>query len=480
MKVYPVILSGGAGTRLWPLSRELYPKQLLALSGGHTLLQEAALRARNLASPTAAVESPIVVTGEDSRFLVKEQLADAGLPSATILLEPFGRNTAPALTLAAHEVESRGGGLMFVLPADHLILDKEVFRKAAMEAVELAGLGKVAMFGVPAKNPATSYGYIRKGDRITGAATALHASAFTEKPDAASAEGYCSSGEYFWNSGMFVFSAAWWLAEVGRLRPDMAAVCRDAYGSARRDGTFCHIGAEAFEKCPAESIDRAALERLCVPGGDCAAVVPLDAGWSDAGSWEALWDMLEKDSAGNVAQGDVFVDDTANSLLISEGRFLAALGLRDVFVVETSDAVLVVKKTHSQEVRKVVEWLKERKRSEHISHQRVFRPWGYYQGVDEGERYQVKRIMVKPGESLSLQLHRRRAEHWIVVKGKAKVTCGERVFELAENESTYIPLGVKHRLENPGAEPLEMIEVQSGGYLGEDDIVRFEDRYNRS
>jgi mannose-1-phosphate guanylyltransferase/mannose-6-phosphate isomerase len=469
-RIVPVILSGGSGTRLWPLSREHYPKQLLALSGELTMLQETAMRLDRAAERAPA----LIVCNEEHRFLVAEQLRQIDRMPQDILLEPFGRNTAPALTLAALAVSAREpGAIMLVMPADHVIRDQAAFHAVVQKGRDLALAGRLVTFGIVPTQPETGYGYIRKGPMLASAG-AYQVGSFVEKPDAATAGTYLESGEYFWNSGIFMMTAARWLAEIRRFRPDIADACMAAWQGGKRDMDFFRMDKDAFGRCPSESIDYAVMEKT-----DKAVVIPLDAGWSDIGAWSSLWDVSQRDADGNVQQGDVMALHTHNALLIAQHRLLAAVGLKDIIVVETADAVLVAHKDHAQEVKTVVAELKKRKRSEYLTHRRVYRPWGHYEGIDMGERFQVKRITVNPGAALSLQMHHQRAEHWVIVKGTARVTRGDEVFLLTENQSTYIPLETKHRLENPGATPLEMIEVQSGGYLGEDDIVRFEDRYNR-
>ena len=469
-RIVPVILSGGSGTRLWPLSREHYPKQLLALASELTMLQETAMRLEGAADHAPA----LVVCNEEHRFLVAEQLRQVDSIPQDILLEPFGRNTAPALTLAALTVTAREpDALMLVMPADHVIRDQATFLDAVQKGRVEALAGRLVTFGIVPTQPETGYGYIRKGP-LLAATGAYKVDRFVEKPDAATAHTYLESGEYLWNSGIFMMAAARWLEDIRRLRPDIADACMAAWQGGKRDMDFFRIGKDAFGRCPSESIDYAVMEKA-----DNAVVIPLDAGWSDIGAWSSLWEASQRDTDGNVQQGDVMALDTHNALLIAQHRFVAAVGLEDVIVVETADAVLVAHKDKAQDVKTIVSRLKDAKRSEHISHRKVYRPWGCYEGVDAGKRFQVKRITVNPGAALSLQMHHHRAEHWIVVTGTARVTRGDEVFLLSENQSTYIPLGTKHRLENPGAMPLEMIEVQSGGYLGEDDIVRFEDKYNR-
>jgi mannose-1-phosphate guanylyltransferase/mannose-6-phosphate isomerase len=468
VKIQPVILSGGSGTRLWPLSRELYPKQLLCLTGKQTLLQETVKRLEGVKDAAA----PIVVCNEEHRFLVAEQLREIGKTASAVILEPAGRNTAPALTLAALRVLASGDdAVMLVMPADHVIDNVEAFQSALSAALPIAGEGRVVTFGIVPDAPETGYGYIRRGQPLV---TGYEVGAFVEKPDLETAGHYVDSGDYLWNSGMFVADAATWLDEIGRTRPDILRACEAAYREGREDGDFFRVGKEAFLSCPSDSIDYAVMEKT-----DRAALVPLDAGWSDIGAWSALWEVCDRDERGNVVEGDVYLHDTRNSLLVAKHRFLAAVGLEDVIVVETPDAVLVAHKNRAQDVKQIVERLKAEKRREHQAHRRVYRPWGSYEGVDAGDRFQVKRLVVRPGASLSLQMHHHRAEHWVVVRGTARVTRGDEVTLISENQSTYIPIGTKHRLENPGSIPLEIIEVQSGSYLGEDDIVRFDDVYNR-
>ena len=470
--IIPVILSGGAGTRLWPLSRELYPKQFLPLAGEHSLLQQTVLRLEGLGE----LAPPLVVCNEEHRFLVAEQLRAAGVHDAEILLEPAGRNTAPAVALAALRSLARGDhdAVLLVLPSDHVIADAPAFRRAVEEGLAAARGGQLVTFGVQPTRPETAYGYIRAGEPLA-AGTVRRVRAFVEKPDAQRAAQYLASGEYLWNGGMFLFGAASYLAELERHAPAIAAACRGACEEARVDLDFVRVGREAFLAAPADSIDYAVMEHT-----EHAAVVALDAGWSDVGSWDALLEVRPRDAAGNALFGDVLAEEVQDSLIHSEGRLVAALGVRDLIVVETADAVLVADRTRAQDVKRLVERIKAQRRGEHLVHRQVFRPWGSYEGLVESGRFQVKRIIVKPGASLSLQMHHHRAEHWVVVKGTARVTCGDEVRLLSEDQSTYIPLGRAHRLENPGRIDLEIIEVQSGSYLGEDDIVRFEDHYGRS
>lgn len=483
MELLPVILSGGAGTRLWPLSREAYPKQFLPLAGDQSLLQTTVLRLEGLQADTPVeLLAPQVVCNEAHRFLVAEQFRALDREPAAIVLEPAGRNTAPALTLAAMLALHEGADpLLIAMPADHLVRDEDAFRRVVAQGVELADQGKVVTFGIVPSGPETGYGYIRKGGLLEGSA-ATQLDAFVEKPDRETAERYLASGDYLWNSGIFLLRASLWLELLGRFRGDIADACRAAFDQGSWDGDFFRTNAEAFRACPADSIDYAVMERISAAADDAglAVVLPLDAGWSDVGAWSALWEVNERDANGNVVEGDVFTHEANNNLLLAGNRMLAAVGVDNLIVVETPDAVLVLDKSRAQDVKRVTEYLKSAGREEHMFHRRVHRPWGNYEPIDDGSRYQVKRLTVNPGASLSLQMHHHRAEHWIVVSGTARVTSGEETFLLGENQSTYIPLGTNHRLENPGRIPLEIIEVQSGSYLGEDDIVRFEDIYNRA
>lgn len=466
LRLIPVILSGGSGTRLWPMSREQYPKQLLALSGGgETMLQSTLLRAGGL----ERLSAPIVVCNEGHRFLVAEQLRRLGTDSPEIILEPVGRNTAPAIALAAHAALAHPeapDSLLLVLPADHVIADEVAFRQAVDRALPLASDGRLVTFGIVPKTPETGYGYIVPG---TGNAIAR----FVEKPPRALAESLIAEGA-LWNSGMFLFSASHFLAALAAHAPDIAEACNRAWEGAKTDTDFIRPDAALFSACRADSIDYAVMEKV-----EGAAVVPLDAGWSDVGSWSSLHEALERDAAGNALRGDVIAEDTVDTLVISESRLVATVGLKGLVVVETKDAVLVAPKDRVQEVKSIVARLKAEGRSEHALHREVHRPWGSYDSIEQGVKYQVKRITVKPGAAISLQLHHHRSEHWIVVAGRARITRGDEVFELEANQSTYIPVGTKHRMENMGSESLQIIEVQSGDYLGEDDIVRFDDRYGR-
>lgn len=466
----PVILSGGAGTRLWPLSRELYPKQFLPLVGDVTMLQDTIQRLAGLDA-----KGPIVVCNENHRFIVAEQLRQHAVVPTAIVLEPVGRNTGPAVAIAALAAlkgqPASVDPLLLVLPADHLLRDVGAFQAAVRVGVESAQAGKLVTFGVIPDKPETGYGYIR---RAAIEATAYPIEEFVEKPDFVKAQEYVASGQYFWNSGMFLFGARRYLRELELHAPQMLASCRAAYAASSGDLDFTRLSTEEFSRCPSDSIDYAVMEKT-----RDAVVVPLDAGWSDVGSWSALHESLDADGDGNVLRGDVVVEDSSGCYLYSSERLVATVGLQDHVVIETKDAVLVAPKARVQEVKALVNRLKQLGRSETSLHREVFRPWGSYDSVDGGARFQVKRLTVNPGAQLSLQMHHHRAEHWIVVSGTAKITCNEKVFFLSENESTYIPLGATHRIENPGKLPLHVIEVQSGSYLGEDDIVRFEDTYGR-
>ncbi|MFP5397307.1 MAG: mannose-1-phosphate guanylyltransferase/mannose-6-phosphate isomerase [Gammaproteobacteria bacterium] len=475
--VQPVIMAGGSGTRLWPLSRAGYPKQFLVLAGNESLFQQAARRLAALAGEGVAVGAPMVVGNEEHRFLVLDQLREQRLEPAAVLLEPAGRNTAPALTLAALQAMDDGRDpVLAVTPADQTVADEAAFTRALRDAARIAAHGEIAILGVPPVRPETGYGYIRAASPDAGDAPAV--AAFVEKPDADTARRYLAEGGYYWNAGMFVLRASTWLAALERFRPDIAAATRAAWDARRGDALFVRPGAAEFAAVPAESVDYAVMERC--PGSDIGIrMVALEAGWNDLGAWDAVWQVLPKDGAGNAAVGDAIVADCRNTLVHASSRLVSVIGIDDAVVVETADAVLVASRAKSQDVKKVVERLGQEQRGEHALHRKVHRPWGWYDSVDDGARFQVKRIMVKPGASLSLQMHHHRAEHWIVVSGTAEVTVGDKKILLAENQSTYIPLGEVHRLANPGKVPLEIIEVQSGSYLGEDDIVRFEDTYGR-
>ena len=485
MRIQPVVLCGGSGTRLWPLSREQFPKQLLALNGDLTLLQATIRRVEGFAVTPAAPASPLIVCNEEHRFLVAEQLRAIGTRTSSIILEPEGRGTAPALTLAALHPLADDDPVLLVVPSDHVISDQQAFHDAIEHGAALAAEGHLVTFGVLPVAPESGFGYIRAGAPVNAkrSPAAHYVQSFVEKPDAAAARRYCTSGHYFWNSGIFAMRASAWMDIIGRLRPEILAACERAHLQGSWDADFYRVDRTAFAECPADSIDYAVMERLDsgAASGPAprAVVVRLEAGWSDVGAWNALWEIGTKDHHGNVIHGDVCAVDTRDALLIAQHRLLACVGLDNVVVVETPDAVMVARRDRAQEVRQVVSQLKAAGRRECTAHRKVSRPWGSYDGVDYGDRFQVKRIVVNPGASLSLQMHYHRAEHWIVVRGTAKVTRADEVFLLTENQSTYIPLGVQHRLENPGKLPLEIIEVQSGAYLGEDDIVRFEDSYGR-
>jgi len=470
--LHPAILSGGSGSRLWPLSRTLLPKQFLPLVSEKTMLQETALRTQGI----AGVARPVVVCNVEHRFLVAEQLREVNVPAGPIVLEPEGRNTAPAVAIAALIAAADDpDAILLVLPADHLIRDTQAFARDVERAAKLAATGRLVTFGIRPDHPATGYGYIRRGAVHRETEDAFAVAQFVEKPNAARAAEFLASGEFYWNSGMFVLPAAKFLAELGRFRPDILAASKEAYERSARDLDFCRLDAEAFARCPSDSIDYAVMEKTAD-----ASVVAATIDWNDIGSWSSLWDAGEKDASGNIARGDTYLDAAQGCYVRAESRLVAVMGVQDLVIVETDDAVLVAHKSAAQDVKNAVENLKATKRDEHIAHTRVYRPWGWYESIDEGERFQVKRIMVKPGHKLSLQMHHHRAEHWIVVSGTARVTRGAEEILITENQSTYIPLGETHRLENPGKLPLHLIEVQSGSYLGEDDIVRFVDDYKRA
>lgn len=468
--LHPVIMAGGSGSRLWPLSRQLDPKQFLCLTDTQTsMLQATVQRLEGLDHGL-----PLIICNEEHRFLAAEQLRQIGKERGQILLEPAARNTAPALALAALRLTANGDDpLMLVLAADHLIENIEAFHASIRAATELADTGKLVTFGVVPTSAETGYGYLQKGEALSESSFKVRR--FVEKPDTENAQRYLDSGDYLWNSGMFLFRASRYLEELGSFRPDILEACQKAMAGCTQDVDFTRVDRVSFNACPGESVDYAVMERTAD-----AVMVSLDAGWSDIGSWSALWDVSDKNAEGNSFTGDTISHNTRNILVRAEHRLVAIVGLEDLIIVETKDAVLVANKDHVQDVKHIVETIKLDGRHEHMSHREVYRPWGVYDSVDSGARYQVKRITVKPGAKLSLQMHHHRAEHWIVVSGTAKVTNGEKTYLVTENQSTYIPIGQVHTLENPGMIPLELIEVQSGSYLGEDDIVRYEDNYGRS
>ena len=476
ISIQPVVMAGGSGTRLWPLSRAGFPKQFLSLGADDSLFQLAVERLIGLGSADIAVEAPLIVGNAEHRFLALEQLREKGVEPAAVILEPIGRNTAPALTLAALAAcEGGADPVLVVSPADQTVTDHAAFTAALQKAVRGAAGGAIVILGITPTSPETAYGYIRS---TTGEGLQKVAQ-FVEKPDAATAARYLAEGGYTWNSGMFVLRASVWLKALEQFRPDILAATQAAWSGRTPDERFIRPTREAFLAVPSESVDYAVMER-CPGSAFDIRMVPLDAGWNDLGAWDAVWQVADKDAAGNSGVGDVMFEDSRNTLVHSSGRLVTALGLDNVVIVETADAVLVADRERSQDVKKLVSRLDKDKRTEHSLHRKVHRPWGWYDSVDAGPRFQVKRIMVNPGATLSLQMHHHRAEHWIVVQGTAEVTCGDRKTILTENQSTYIPLGETHRLANPGKLPLEIIEVQSGSYLGEDDIVRFEDTYGRT
>lgn len=480
--IQPVILCGGSGSRLWPLSRSGFPKQFLCLTGAESLFQQAAKRLVCLGAANLQVSKAIIVTGEEHRFLAAEQLREAGIELGAALLEPVGRNTAPALTVAA--LAARADGLdpvMVVTPADQTVADTVAFTQAMRAAVHEAGSGSIVILGITPDSPETGYGYIQSAPGRHE--SAMHVQRFVEKPNAAIAQQYLAEGGYYWNAGMFVLKASVWLKALERFRPDILNATNVAWEHRSMDAdpvsSFVRPGKAEFTAIPAESIDCAVMERC--PGSEYSIkMVPLDAGWNDLGAWDAVWSVLPKDPMGNANVGDVLVTDSRNTLVHATSRLVSLVGVKDLIVVETPDAVLVADKSRSQDVKHIVNALQQKKREEHSSHRKVHRPWGWYDSIDGGGRFKVKRIQVKPGASLSLQKHHHRSEHWVVVNGTAEITCGNKKLLLTENQSTYIPLGEVHRLTNPGAIPLEIIEVQSGSYLGEDDIVRHSDSFGRS
>jgi mannose-1-phosphate guanylyltransferase/mannose-6-phosphate isomerase len=477
----PVILCGGSGTRLWPLSRETYPKQFLSLLGQRSMLQDTAIRLNGLNNGLVKIEAPIVICNQESRFLVASQLQEIKISHGGILLEPAGRNTAPALTLAAIQATSAGNDpILLAMPADHVITDVAAMLKAVEQGLTDAAAGAMVTFGIVADRAETGYGYIKRGSAQANGSFEI--AGFTEKPDPQTAQKYLESGQYDWNSGLFMLKASVWLKAIEACRPDIFRACQTAMQDSTKDVDFIRPDGDAFLGCPSDSIDYAVMEKLPVQPelGIAARVVPMQAGWSDLGAWDALWELLPRDDCGNASTGNTMAHDCHDSMLISSERLVVGIGLNNMVVVETPDAVLVVDKSKTQEVKTVVARLRAEGHAIADRHRKVHRPWGWYDSIDQGDRFQAKRIVVNPGASLSLQLHHHRAEHWIVVQGTAKVTNGDQVIILGENQSTYIPLGHKHRLENPGRIPLEIIEVQSGSYLGEDDIVRFDDVYGRN
>lgn len=474
--IIPVILSGGSGTRLWPLSRQLYPKQLLQLTGEQSLLQQTITRLTNI----EGISAPLVICNDEHRFMVEEQLRKLSVTPAAIMLEPIGRNTAPAAAVAAIQATTlESKPLLLVLPADHLISDITSFHKAVFAGVSAAKEGKLVTFGIVPDRAETGYGYIKQG-KVVGNPLDVEpqcfaVDSFIEKPDQRRAMEFVQDGNYLWNSGMFLFRADSFLEELQQFAPEMVELCQKAHAFSTSDLNFQRLDKETFTACPADSIDYAVMEKT-----DKAVVVPVDPGWNDIGSWSALWEVGDKDPGNNVIHGDVITHETNNSYLCAHNRLLATVGVNEHVIIETADAVLVAHKEQVQDVKKIVDQLNAQKRTEANIHSQVFRPWGSYESITVGERFQVKKIIVNPSAILSLQKHHHRAEHWVVVKGTAKITRDEKTFILSENESTFIPLGIKHRLENPGVIPLELIEVQSGSYLGEDDIVRFSDNYGRA
>ncbi|EON2167279.1 mannose-1-phosphate guanylyltransferase/mannose-6-phosphate isomerase [Escherichia coli] len=466
--IIPIIMAGGSGTRLWPLSRSLYPKQFLSLINENSLLQETLKRLDGL-----NCLPPVIVSNNEHRFIVAEQLRQFGVDDFQIILEPVGRNTAPAVALAAlKSLELHGDHHMLVLAADHAIQDIEAFHAAVLAAEQESVDNKLVTFGIVPTKPETGYGYIKKGEQVKN--SVFKVNSFVEKPDLETAKNYLEQKCYLWNSGMFMFKASVYLDELKKFRPDILAACKESLSSASTDLDFIRLNSDVFAECPDESIDYAVMEKT----QDCV-VIPLDADWSDIGSWTSLWEISEKDEHENVSHGDVINYNSRNNYIYSEGSLISTVGVNNLIIVQTKDALLVAQQDNVQDIEKIVEILKKQKRSEHISHREVYRPWGRYDSVERGDRYQVKRITVKPGECLSTQMHHHRAEHWVVVAGTAKVTCGERTFFVTENESTFIPIGTVHTLENPGKIPLEVIEIQSGVYLGDDDIVRLSDKYGR-
>lgn len=477
--IQPVILCGGSGTRLWPLSRSGFPKQFLILSGTNSLFQQALERISDTAADDISVGETLVVTNEEHRFLALDQLRELPTISSTLLLEPMGRNTAPALTLAALQATANNEDpILVVTPADQTIIDGATFTSALQQSIRVAASGAIVILGIAPDRPETGYGYIKHRGEI-GENSAYAVSEFAEKPDLETAQEYLTSGKYTWNSGMFVLKASVWLKAIRRFRPDILEATQVSWNNKTTDAYFIRPEKTSFATIPSESIDYAVIEK-CPASEFPIYMVPLAAGWNDLGAWEAVWQVGAQDTNGNVIRGDTLTTDTTNTLIHASSRLVSTVGVSNLVIIETPDAVLVADRNQSQHVKKIVQQLEQQKREEHTLHRKVHRPWGWYDSIDESERFKVKRIQVKPKATLSLQMHHHRAEHWIVVKGTAEVTCGEKVVILTENQSTYIPLGEVHRLANPGTIPLEIIEVQSGSYLGEDDIVRFDDVYGRT
>jgi len=482
--LFPTILCGGAGSRLWPLSRDEYPKQLLPLVGTETMLQATIRRLDGFAcSAVDNVSNPIVVCNEDHRFLVAEQIKETGSKGASIILEPCGRNTAPALTVAALcATESRESHLLLVMPADHVVENQEAFHRAIERGITPALSGAIVTFGIVPTRPETGYGYIQADRQAPLSDQVFPIIRFVEKPDSVTAEAYLATGDYCWNSGMFLLQAETWLRAMEQLQPAMLDACRTAFERGCRDSDFLRLDGETFSACPADSIDYAVMEKISTTSDSTiqGIMVTLDAGWSDVGAWDTVWQIGEKDEQGNSASGDILLEDSQNSLILATSRLVSCVGIDRMVIVETPDAILIASKDKVQNVKKVVAALKTKGRQEGTSHRKVFCPWGWYDSLEKGEGFQVKHIVVKPGASLSLQIHHHRSEHWTVVRGVARITLGEETILLKENQSTFIPVGEKHRLKNPGQVPLEVIEIQSGTYLGEDDIVRLEDQYGRA
>ena len=475
--IIPVILSGGTGSRLWPMSRELNPKQFLSLCSEQTMLQETMTRLEGIAD----IAAPVVVCNEEHRFLAAQQMRDIGVAVDKIILEPIGRNTAPAICAAAEYIQGKnsddktaGDDVMLILAADHVIQNKEVFHQVVESGYRVAQQGQLVTFGIVPHKAETGYGYIKRAEFFARDENAYKVAQFVEKPDLDTAQKYLDSGEYYWNSGMFMFKASSILQELEVLSADIYKSVKSAVLKGAKDLDFCRLEVDAFTASPSDSIDYAVMEKT-----DKAVVIPLDADWSDVGAWSALWEVKSRDTDGNVIHGDVLTYDVSNSYVHAEERMLAVIGMDNCVIVETADAVLVADKSRSQDVKEIVNQLKSTRREEILSHQRVYRPWGSYETLEETERFKVKRIIVNPGAKLSLQMHHHRAEHWVVVKGTATITCGDKEFVMTEDQSNYIPLGTQHRMENPGVIPLEIIEIQTGSYLGEDDIVRFDDTYGR-